>query len=109
MAGFMSASPSPLSTSAVPAADIYKDGQGLLAAQSPIEALAAFNVAASLGHPASHAAAAALYFEGSVARDGTVVDGNHIKAYDMCAPSVTAFRPHFQLFISVSMSLLSPN
>jgi hypothetical protein len=100
----MSASTLP-SASASPAADIYNDGMSLLAAQSPIEALAAFNLAASLGHPAAHAAAAAVYFEGSVARDGTVVDGNHVKAYDMCAPSVTVYIVLAHLLVCVSATM----
>ncbi len=66
------------------AGDIYQDGVSLLAQQLPVEALAAFSRAAALGHPAAHAAAAAVHFEGAVARDGTVVDGDCVKAYDMC-------------------------
>ncbi len=67
------------------ASEAYSEGVRLLSAQSPIEALAAFTRAASLGHPAAHAAAAALHFEGAVARDGTVVDSDFVKAYDMSA------------------------
>jgi hypothetical protein len=63
--------------------EAYNEGVSLLAAQSPIQALAAFTRAASLGHPAAHAAAAALHFEGAVARDGTVADSDFVKAYDM--------------------------
>jgi TPR repeat protein len=66
------------------AADNYNEGLKLLSAQSTSEALAAFTRAASIGHPAAHAAAAALYFEGGVERDGKVVDGDFVKAYDMC-------------------------
>jgi hypothetical protein len=62
---------------------MYNEGVSLLAAQSPIEALAAFTRAASFGHPAAHAAAAALFFEGAVACDGTVADSDFVKAYDM--------------------------
>ncbi len=60
-------------------------GLSLLTEQMPAEALAAFSSAASLGHPAAHAAAAALHFEGAVGRDGTVIDGDNSKAHAMCA------------------------
>ena len=70
------------------AGDIYNDGVSLLAAQLPVEALAAFTRAAELGHVAAHAGAAAVHFEGAVGRDGTIVDGNCVKAFDMCVRAV---------------------
>jgi hypothetical protein len=72
-------------SSAASAAELYVQGLSLLAEQMPAEALAALTSAASLGHPAAHAAAAAVHFEGAVARDGSAVDSNSSKAYDMCA------------------------
>ena len=77
-------------SSAASAADLYVQGLSLLAEQMPAEALVAFTNAASLGHPAAHAAAAAVHFEGAVARDGSAVDCNSSKAYDMCALRVAA-------------------
>ena len=70
-------------SSAAAAAELYLQGLSLLAEQMPAEALAAFTSAASLGHPAAHAAAAAVHFEGAVARDGSAVESNSSKAYDM--------------------------
>ena len=32
--------------------------------------------------------AAAVHFEGAVGRDGTIVDGNCVKAFDMCVRAV---------------------
>ena len=85
-------------SSAAAAAELYLQGLSLLAEQMPAEALAAFTSAASLGHPAAHAAAAAVHFEGAVARDGSAVESNSSKAFDMCvlceraiaAPRITA-------------------
>jgi hypothetical protein len=72
-------------SSAAAAAELYLQGLSLLTEQMPAEALAAFSSAASLGHPAAHAAAASVHFEGAVGRDGSVIDGNFSKAYAMCA------------------------
>ena len=85
-------------SSAAAAAELHLQGLSLLAEQMPAEALAAFTSAASLGHPAAHAAAAAVHFEGAVARDGSAVESNSSKAYDMfvlrecaiAAPRITA-------------------
>jgi hypothetical protein len=77
-------------SSSASAAELYVQGLSLLAEQMPAEALAAFTSAASLGHPTAHAAAAAVHFEGAVARDGSAVDCNSSKAYDMCDPRVAA-------------------
>jgi TPR repeat protein len=74
------ASESSLST----AGDIYRTGLSLLADHQPARALEAFCRAAALGHPGAHAAAAAIYFEGAVAADGSVVDGDVARAYEMC-------------------------
>ena len=71
---------------------IYGEGLSLLAERQPERAAAAFSRAAALGHPAAHAAAAAIYFEGAVAGDGSVIDGDVIKAYTMCARSHLALR-----------------
>jgi TPR repeat protein len=71
---------------------IYSEGLALLAEHQPARAAEAFSRAAALGHPAAHAAAAAIYFEGAVSGDGTVVDGDVIKAYDMCERSHLALR-----------------
>ncbi len=79
--GFSSSPHSP--DSAPSAAESYSEGVDLLAQRRPADALAAFTRAALLGHAAAHAAAAAIYFEGAVAHDGRVIDGDYIKAFDM--------------------------
>lgn len=91
-------------SSAASAAELYVQGLSLLAEQMPAEALAAFTSAASLGHPAAHAAAAAVHFEGAVARDGSAVDCNSSKAYDMCVAA--AFRITMIIIIIFTQSPL---
>lgn len=81
MQGLSSSAASPDATAAD---DVYNKGVGMLAQGLPAEALAAFSRAAMLGHAASHAAAAAIHFEGAVAFDGSVIDSDCVKAYDMC-------------------------